>query len=55
MLTTKSVSHKKKWNAGTVQVHVDTPMIPLIKSNNDNKSDKYFVNIKLCRDTTSVK
>ena len=26
-------SHKKKWNVGTVQVHMDTPPIPLIKSN----------------------
>ena len=38
----KNVSHKKKWNAGTVQVHMDTPPIPLIKSKNGDKSDKAF-------------
>ena len=34
---------------GTVQVHVETPPIPLIKINNYDKSDKYFVKIKSCR------
>ena len=41
------------WNEGTVQVHMDPPLIPLIKGNNDDKSDKYYVKITLCRDTTS--
>ena len=27
----KKVSHMKKWNKGTVQVHVEPPLIPLIK------------------------
>ena len=27
----KNISHKNKWNEGTVQVHVDPPPIPLIK------------------------
>ena len=39
----KNVSHKNQWNTGTVQVHVEPPPIPLIKSNNDDKSDKYFI------------
>ena len=48
-------SHKKKWNSGTVQVHVDTPPIPLIISNKNDRSDKYFYEIKLGRDLTSEK
>ena len=42
-LTMKNVSHKKKCNVGTVQVHVDPPPIPLTKSKNDEKLDKYYV------------
>ena len=34
-------------------MHVETPLIPLIKSKHGDKSDKYFVRIKLCRDPTS--
>ena len=49
------ISHKNKWNMGTVQVHVDPTPIPLIKINNKEKSDKYFVNIQFCRDPTSEK
>ena len=48
-------SHKKRWNAGTVQVYLESPPIPLIKNNNDDKSDKYFDKIKFCRDTTPEK
>ena len=51
----KNVSHKKKWNAGTVQVHMEPPPIPLINSKNDDKSDKYFVNTKSSRDPKSEK
>ena len=53
MSTTKNVSHKKKWNTGTVQVHVEIPPIPLIKSKNSKQPDKCCVKIKLCRDITS--
>ena len=49
----KNVSRKKKCNVGTVQVHVDPPLIPLIKSRNNYKWDKYFVKIKLRRHITS--
>ena len=45
----KNISHKKKWDAGTVKVHVEQPLISLIKSKNDQKSDKYCVKIKFCR------
>ena len=45
----------KNWNWGTVQVHVEPPLIPLIKSKNNDKLDKYCVKIKLCRDLTSEK
>ena len=49
----KHVSHKNICNSGTVQVHVDQPLIPLIKSNNNDKPHKDFVKIKLGRDLTS--
>ena len=51
----KNVSHKKKWNTVTVQVHVDPPSIEPIKSKNYDKSEKYCVKIKLRRGTTSQK
>ena len=35
------------------QIHMETLPIPLIKSNHDNKSDKYFVKLKLRSDMTS--
>ena len=47
--------HKKKWNTGVVQVHVEPPLTPLIKSKPDVKSDKDFVKLKLRRDMTSRK
>ena len=46
----KKISHKKKWNVGTVKVHVDTPLIQ-----NYYKLDKYYVKIKLCRYLASEK
>ena len=46
----KNVSHKKGWRTDAVQIHVNTSLIPLIKINNDKKSGKYFVKLKLCRD-----
>ena len=49
------VSHKRKWNWGTVQVHVEPPLIPLIKINNDEKLDKDFVKIELRGDINSEK
>ena len=50
-----NVSHKNKCNQGAVQMHVDPPPIQLIKSNNDTKSDKDCVKIKLCRYPMSEK
>ena len=38
---------------GMTQPHADTPFIPLIKENNDGKSDKDFVKLKLRRYPTS--
>ena len=49
----KNVLHKNNLNLGIVQVHVEPPPIPLIKSKNDEKSDKYCAEIKLRRDPTS--
>ena len=51
----KNVSHNEKWNVGTVKLHVNLPLFALIKSKNVNKSDKYFVIIKLRRDMVSHK
>ena len=51
----KNISHKKKWNVGTVQGHVNPPPIPPIKINNDDKSDEDLVEIKFDRDPTSEK
>ena len=45
--------HKKNWNTGVVQVHVEPLPIPLIKRKHDDKSDKDFVKIKLRRYLTS--
>ena len=36
-------------------MHVEPPKILLIKIKNDEILEKYCVNIKLCRDTTSWK
>ena len=49
----KNIPHKKRINTGTIQVHMDPPPIPLIKSNNDDKSDKDSIKIKLRRDPMS--
>ena len=49
----KNVLHKNKCNAGVVNFQLDPPPIPLIKSRKYYKSDKDFVNLKLCRDPTS--
>ena len=38
---------------GTVQVHMGPPPIPLIKSNNIDKSNKYFVKTKFLGDLRS--
>ena len=42
-------------NQGTVQVHIDSPPMTLIKIKNDEKSDKDCVKIKFCRVPTSQK
>ena len=47
--------HKKGLSRGAVKMYIPPPQILLIKSMNDTKSDKYFVKIKLSRDTTSEK
>ena len=49
----KNVSHKKIWNSGMMQVHVEPPPITLIKIKYNGKSDKDFVKLKFCRDPTS--
>ena len=49
----KNFLHKKNWNTGVVQVHVEPLPIPLIKRKHDDKSDKDFVKLKLRRYLTS--
>ena len=49
----KNVSHKKKWNSGVVNLHVEPPPIPLIKRKHNDNLEKDVVNIKLCRYPTS--
>ena len=49
----KNVSHNKNWNMGVVQLYVDPPLTPLIKSKHDENSDKDFVILKLRRDVMS--
>ena len=51
----KNVLHKNNWNQGSVQAHVDPPLIHLIKSKNNEKLDKDQVKIKFPRDLTSAK
>ena len=55
MYTMKNVYHKKNCNQVAVQVHVDPPLIMLIKNKNDEKLDKDCLKIKLCGDLTSAK
>ena len=49
----KNVYHKKKWNTRLVQLHVEPPPTPLIKSNHNDNPGNYFVKMKLRRDPTS--
>ena len=51
----KNCSHKKNWNLVTVQVHMEPPPFPLIKSKNDEKLDKDCVKIKLHRNASTKK
>ena len=53
--TTKNVFHKKKWNLGLVQVHVENPPTLLINSKHYDNQDKDFVKLKLLRDMASEK
>ena len=49
----KNISHKKKWNSSVVQMHVEPPPTPLIKSKHDDNLDKDLGKLKLRRDLTS--
>ena len=49
----ENVSHKKTWNSEMTQAHVEHPTTPLIKIKHGDKSDKYFVKLKLRRGPTS--
>ena len=51
----KKVLRRKKWTVEVVEQHVYPPPIPPVKINHNDKSDKYFVELKLRRDPTSDK
>ena len=51
----KNFSHKVNCYQESVQVYVEPPLIPLIRSEIDEKSDKYSVKIELRRYPTSQK
>ena len=51
----KNISHKNKWNTGTLQVHVEPSLVPLIKSKKYEQPGICFVKIKLRRYPTSEK
>ena len=42
-----NIFNNEKWNSGTVEVHVDPPLIPLTKIKNNENLDKDFFRIKL--------
>ena len=41
----KNVSHKKSWNSGVMQPHMERPSIPLNKSKQEKNPEKYFIKI----------
>ena len=49
----KNVSSKKVLTTWMNHPHVDPPPIPLPQETKNDKSDKDFVKLKLCRDPTS--
>ena len=51
----KNVSHKNNWNLVAVQVYMESHLIMLIKSMNDEKLDRYCVKMKFLRYTSSEK
>ena len=53
--TMDNFSHKKTRNVGVMQVNVEPPPTPLIKSNHTDKSDKDFIKLKLRTYLTSEK
>ena len=54
-LKMKNISQDKSWIISAVKIHVEPPPIPLIKTNNDLKTESDYVRIKLCRNPTSEK
>ena len=50
----KNVSQKNFWRTGAVQIYVDSPLTPWIKSKIDLMIEDY-AKIKLCRNPTSEK
>ena len=49
----KKQSHKKDLNLDTNPTHVEPMPIPIIKEMYYGKSDKYFIELKLCKDPIS--
>ena len=49
-----NVYHSIGWLWGDIQVHIETPLVPLIKCEINTKSEKYYVRIKLCSNSISA-
>ena len=49
----KNVSRKKSWCACAVQIHLDPPLIPVIKNKNYTKLENDCVKTKFHRDPMS--
>ena len=49
----KNISQKSIFHIGTVQIHVDSPTITLIKSDLDLKMQRFCMKIKLYRNPLS--
>ena len=48
-----NVLHRKKWNATVIKQNAEPPPNPIIKIKHNDKSEKDFLKLTLCRDPTS--
>ena len=54
-LTMRNISHKNILHTGALQIRIDIPLITLIKSKLDFKTESDYLKNKLCRNHTSEK
>ena len=48
----RTFHNRNVWISGSVHIHVDNPSITPVKSKLDEKSEKYYVRVVLCRNST---